>query len=54
MANGGKLFGNKETPALKKASAKSLKELQKIEAAYEREDTAMMIRLIKIRDALWT
>jgi hypothetical protein len=54
LANGGKLFGNKETPALKKASAKSLKELQKIEAAYEREDTAMMIRLIKIRDALWT
>ena len=38
----------------KKASDKAHKLLQKIEAAYEKEDEAMMIRLIKIRDSLWT
>ena len=38
----------------KKASDKALKLLQKIESAYEKEDEAMMIRLIKIRDSLWT
>jgi hypothetical protein len=27
---------------------------QEIEKAYDEEDEAMMIRLIKIRDALWT
>jgi hypothetical protein len=55
LANGGKLnFSGDKNPELKKMSDKSHKLLQKIEAAYEREDTAMMIRLIKIRDALWT
>ena len=39
---------------LKKMSDKSHKLLQKIEAAYEKEDEAMMIRLIKARDSLWT
>jgi len=28
--------------------------LQKIEKDYEKEDTAMMIRLIKVRHGLWT
>ena len=54
ILNGGKLFGGKSTPELKKLSDKSHKLLQKIEAAYEKEDEAMMIRLIKARDSLWT
>jgi hypothetical protein len=39
---------------LQKASDKAHKLLQKIEAAYEKEDEEMMIRLIKIRQSLWT
>jgi hypothetical protein len=35
-------------------SDKSIKLLQKIEAAYEKEDEQMMIRLIRIRQSLWT
>ena len=55
IANGGKLnFSGDKTPELKKMSDKSHKLLQKIEAAYEKEDEAMMIRLIKIRESLWT
>ena len=54
ILNGGKLFGGKKTPELEKLSTKSHKLLQKIEAAYEKEDEAMMIRLIKARDSLWT
>ena len=38
----------------RKASDKAHKLLQKIEAQYEKEDEQMMIRLIKIRDGLWT
>jgi hypothetical protein len=54
-ANGGKLsFSSPKDPVLKKASDKAHKLLQKIEAAYEAEDEAMMIRLIKIRQSLWT
>jgi mevalonate kinase len=54
-ANGGRLhFGTEKNPALKKASDKAHKLLQKIEAAYEKEDEEMMIRLIKIRQSLWT
>lgn len=41
----------KETRALGK---KAHKLLQKIEADYEKEDEQMMIRLIKIRNSLWT
>jgi len=52
--NGGKLFGSKKTPELEKLSNKTHKLLQKIEADYEKEDEAMMIRLIKARDSLWT
>jgi hypothetical protein len=52
--NDGRLFGGKSTPELKKMSDRSHKLLQKIETAYEKEDEAMMIRLIKARDSLWT
>lgn len=55
--NGGSLWGSlKDTknPTLKKQGDKALKLLRKIELAYEKEDEAMMIRLIKIRQALWT
>jgi hypothetical protein len=55
VANGGKLnWGREKDPVLKKASDKAHKLLQKIEAAYEAEDEAMMIRLIKVRHGLWT
>ena len=54
-ANGGKLsFSTPKDPALKKAQDKALKLLHKIEADYEKEDEAMMIRLIKVRHGLWT
>jgi hypothetical protein len=55
LANGGRLsFSAEKDPVLKKASDKAHKLLQKIEADYEKEDEAMMIRLIKIRQSLWT
>ena len=55
LSNGGKLnWGEDKTPELKKASKLAHKELQRIEKAYEKEDEAMMIRLIKARDSLWT
>jgi hypothetical protein len=55
IANGGKLsFSSDKDPVLKKASDKAHKLLQKIEADYEKEDEAMMIRLIKVRHGLWT
>ena len=55
-ANGGRLNfdGSKDNAELRKASNKAHKELRKIEAAYAKEDEAMMIRLIKIRESLWT
>jgi len=42
------------TPAEKKETRRALDVMRKIEAQYEKENEAMMIRLIKIRDALWT
>jgi hypothetical protein len=54
ILNDGRLFGSKKTPELKEMSDKSHKLLQEIEAAYTKEDEEMMIRLIKIRDGLWT
>jgi hypothetical protein len=45
---------NAKDKADKAASNKAHKALRKIEAAYEKEDEAMMIRLVKIRDSLWT
>jgi hypothetical protein len=54
-ANGGKLsFSTSKDPVLKKQSDRAHKLLQKIEKAYEAEDEAMMIRLIKVRTSLWT
>jgi hypothetical protein len=55
IANGGKLsFRSDRSPELQEMSDKSHALLQEIEAAYEAEDEAMMIRLIKARDSLWT
>ena len=54
ILNGGRLFGGKKTPELEELSTRSHELLQKIEAEYEAEDEAMMIRLIKARDSLWT
>ena len=54
-ANGGKIsWGIPKDPVFKKAQTKAHKLLQKIEADYEKEDEAMMIRLIKVRHGLWT
>ena len=52
--NDGRLFGSKETPELRKQGDKALKLSSKIEKQYEDEDEKMMIRLIKIRNGLWT
>jgi hypothetical protein len=55
LANGGKLSWNTpKDPVLKKQSDKAHKLLRKIEEDYEKEDEAMMIRLIKVRHGLWT
>jgi hypothetical protein len=54
LLNDGRLFGNKKTPELEELSTRSHELLQKIEADYTAEDEAMMIRLIKARDSLWT
>ena len=56
-ANGGSLWGSlnsDKTPEMKKMSTKSMNLLQKIEKDYAKEDEQMMIRLIKIRESLWT
>jgi hypothetical protein len=54
-ANGGRLhFGTEKDPVLKKQSDRAFKLLQKMEKDYEAEEEAMMIRLIKIRQSLWT
>jgi hypothetical protein len=55
LANGGRLsFSGDKTPELKKASDIAMKKLRKMEADYEKEEEQMMIRLIKIRQSLWT
>jgi len=43
--------GNPET---RKLGRKALKLSHKIEQQYEKEDEQMMIRLIKVRNSLWT
>ena len=45
---------NSKDPEDRKASDKAHKLLNKIKKAYEKEDEEMMIRLIKIRESLWT
>jgi len=55
--HGGSLWASlKETnnKDLKKQGDRAHKLLRKIEADYEKEDEQMMIRLIKVRHALWT
>ena len=55
LANGGKLgWSDDKSPELAKMSKVALKKLHKMEADYEKEDEAMMIRLIKVRHGLWT
>ena len=55
LSNGGKInWSSDKSPELKKQSSKAHKALQKLEADYEKEDTDMMIRLIKVRHGLWT
>jgi hypothetical protein len=55
ISNGGRLgFSDDKDPELKVMCDTAHKKLQEIEAAYEAEDEAMMIRLIKIRGSLWT
>jgi hypothetical protein len=55
MANGGRLsFGNDKTPELAEMSKIAMDKMHKMEEAYEAEDEAMLIRLIKIRQSLWT
>lgn len=43
-----------ETPKERKSTRKMLKEIDQLERQYAREDEQMMIRLIKIREGLWT
>ena len=56
LKNPGSMFSslNSKDKEDRKASDKAHKLLQKIEDAYEKEDEAMLIRLIKIRNSLWT
>jgi hypothetical protein len=56
LQNGGRLSwdGAKDSKELKKIGTMAHKELRKIEAAYAKEEEQMMIRLIKIRESLWT
>jgi len=56
LQNGGKLNwdGAKDSPELAQARDLAHEELRRLEAEYEAEDEAMMIRLIKVRQSLWT
>ena len=55
MANGGRLsFSGDKSPELAEMSKIAMDKMHKMEEAYEAEDEAMMIRLIKIRQSLWT
>jgi hypothetical protein len=55
-ANGGKISwgGGTDSPELRKMSTNAHKLLHKMESDFEKEDEAMMIRLIKVRHGLWT
>jgi len=55
-ANGGSLSwsGHKDNPELRAKSDAAHKALREMEEAYEKEEEEMMIRLIKIRQSLWT
>jgi hypothetical protein len=53
--HGGKfsIFLAHKTPDMQEMSKTALAKLQEIESAYEAEDEAMMVRLIKLRKSLW-
>ena len=51
---GGPFLGEDKTPEMKEMSRKALDKTREIEEAYEAEDEEMLIRLIKIRNSLWT
>ena len=54
-ATGGSIFSERGvSKELRREGEKALKLCHKIEEQYRREDEQMMIRLIKIRDSLWT
>lgn len=54
--NGGRLslLSESKNPKTRKMGDVALKKLRKIEEQYEKEDTEMLTRLIKVRHALWT
>jgi hypothetical protein len=54
IANGSSWSLTPKDPKLKKKQDRAHKLLHKLEKQYEEEDTAMMIRLIKVRNSLWT
>jgi len=55
LANGGRLsFGSDKSPELAEMSKIAMDKMHKMEEEYEAEDEAMLIRLIKIRQSLWT
>ena len=53
-ANNGALLATVKDKKLKREQGQALKRLHKIESDYEREEEAMMIRLIRVRHSLWT
>jgi len=52
--SGNWLFSKERTKEEQKQVSKMMKEMSKLEEKYEKEDEEMMIRLIKIRQSLWT
>ena len=51
----GSLFSDDdETPTERRSTQRMLREMHKLEQIYAQEDERMMIRLIKIRESLWT
>jgi hypothetical protein len=48
------MFREDKSPEMKKWSEESIDRLHEMEKAYEKEDEEMMIRLIKVRNSLWT
>lgn len=53
-ANDGHFFMSPKDPKLKKQQDRAHRLLHKLEQQYEKEDEAMLIRLIKVRHHLWT
>jgi hypothetical protein len=48
------IFGEDDTPDKKQAAQDSLAQLNNLEAEYDKEDEEMLIRLVRVRHALWT